>query len=191
MEWIAPLLAVWLVAGGMESPAIAGAGISRIAMKDGVVEISIKPGRPFDWQGIKFVSVKSFHNDPPWFPPTRHQLTFREEGVCEWFQFDYIETGDYEATGDFTVEVNLFGREKIVGVFDPETNLLEFDGLGYIPMIKSPAVTVKSSMDLKRWETVRGLEAFEEESEWGNPLRVRFKWTSGARRFFAVYFHED
>jgi hypothetical protein len=47
----------------------------------------------------------------------------------EWFQFDYIEIGNYEVTEDFTVEAKLFGRKKIVGIFNPETNLLNFRAL--------------------------------------------------------------
>ena len=155
------------------------------------MELSVQLDRPFDWQGIKFVSIKSFANDPPWFPPTHHELTFGKDSMCEWFQFDYIEIGNYKVTEDFTVEAKLFGRNKIVGVFDPGTNLLTFDGLDYEPMMKSPTVTVKASADLKSWKKVSRLEAVVKSFEWGKPLAVRFKLTAAARRYFVVQIYED
>jgi len=126
MKRLTRLLAAWLLAGFLTYPAVAGPGdeegstlqIAGIAIKDGVVELSVGFAELFDWESIKFVSAKTFPNDPPWFPPTRHELTFghHEVGIMEWFQFDYIEIGNYEVTEDFTVEAKLFGRKKIVGI---------------------------------------------------------------------------
>ena len=178
------------VAGLLSGSAVAGPEIAGIDIKDGVVELSVQLDRPFDWQGIKFVSIKSFANDPPWFPPTHHELTFGKNGVCEWFQWDYIEIGNYKVKGDFTVEATVGGR-KIVGKFDPGTNLLKFDGLDYEPMMKSPTVTVKASADLKSWRKVSRLEAVAKNSEWGKPLAVRFKLTTAARQYFVVQIYED
>ena len=178
------------VAGLLSGSAVAGPEIAGIAIKDGVVELSVQLDRPFDWQGIKFVSIKSFANDPPWFPPTHHELTFGKNGVCEWFQWDYIEIGNYKVKGDFTVEATVGGR-KIVGKFDPGTNLLKFDGLDYEPMMKSPTVTVKASADLKSWRKVSRLEAVAKNFEWGKPLAVRFKLTTAARQYFVVQIYED
>ena len=184
MKRLARLFGAWLVAGLLSGSAVAGPEIAGIAVKEGVVELSVLLAQPFDWQGIKFVSIKSFANDPPWFPPTHHELTFghHEGGVLEWFQFDYIEIGNYKVTGEFTVEAKL-GRRKIIGKFDLGTNLLKFDGLDYEPMMKSPTVTVKASADLKSWRKVSRLEAVAKNSEWGKPLAVRFKLTTAARSF--------
>ena len=90
MKRLARLFGAWLVAGLLSGSAVAGPEIAGIALKEGVVELSVHLARPFDWQGIKFVSIKSFANDPPWFPPTHHELTFghHDGGVFEWFQFD-------------------------------------------------------------------------------------------------------
>ena len=190
MKRLTGLFVAWLVAGLLSGSAVAGPEIAGIAIKDGVVELSVQLDRPFDWQGIKFVSIKSFANDPPWFPPTHHELTFGKNGVCEWFQWDYIEIGNYKVKGDFTVEATVGGR-KIVGKFDPGTNLLKFDGLDYEPMMKSPTVTVKASADLKSWRKVSRLEAVAKNSEWSKPLAVRFKLTTAARRYFVVQIYED
>lgn len=178
------------VAGLLSGSAVAGPEIAGIDIKDGVVELSVQLDRPFDWQGIKFVSIKSFANDPPSFPPTHHELTFGKNGVCEWFQWDYIEIGNYKVKGDFTVEATVGGR-KIIGKFDLGTNLLKFDGLDYEPMMKSPTVTVKASADLKSWRKVSRIEAVAKNSEWGKPLAVRFKLTAAARRYFVVQIYED
>ena len=190
MKRLVGLFVAWLVAGFLSGSAVAGPEIARIAIKDGVVELSVQLDRPFDWRGIKFVSIKSFANDPPWFPPTHHDLTFGKNGICEWFQWDYIEIGKYKVTGDFTVEAKVGGK-NIVGKFDRGTNLLKFDGLDYEPMMKSPTVTVKASADLKSWRKVSGIEAVAKNSEWGKPLAVSFKLTAAARQYFVVQIYED
>ena len=184
------LFVAWLTAGLFSGSAVAGPEIARIAINDGVVELSVQLDRAFDWQGIKFVSIKSFANDPPWFPPTHHELTFGKNGICEWFQWDYIEIGKYKVTGDFTVEGKV-GGENIVGNFDLGTNLLKFDGLDYEPMMKSPTVTVKASADLKSWRKVSGIQAVAMNAEWGKPLAVSFKLTETAWQYFVVQIYED
>ena len=198
MKRLTGLFVAWLLVGFLTYPAVAGPGDEegstlQIAMKDGVVELSVSFDQLFDWESIKFVSIKTFPNDPPWFPPTRHELTFghHEEGIVEWFQFDYIEMGNYEVTEDFTVEAKLFGRKKIVGVFDPGTNLLKFDGLDYEPMMKTPTVTVKASTDLKSWKKVSRLEEVDKEYQWGQSMAVRFKFKSAEQQFFIIQIYED
>ena len=190
MKRLKGLLVAWLAAGLFSGSAVAGPEIARIAIKDGVVELSVQLDRAFDWQGIKFVSIKSFANDPPWFPPTHHELTFGKNGICEWFQWDYIEIGKYKVTGDFTLEGKI-GGENIVGNFDLGTNLLKFDGLDYEPMMKSPTVTVKASADLKSWSKISGIEAVAKNSEWGKPLAVSFRLTAAAWQYFVVQIYED
>ncbi|MEE2948442.1 MAG: hypothetical protein VX392_08990 [Verrucomicrobiota bacterium] len=195
------LFFAWVLLACLTYPVVAGPGdeeeptqqIAGIEIKDGLVELSVNLAQLFDWEIIKFVSIKTYPNDPPWFPPTRHELTFghHEVGIMEWFQFDYIEIGNYELTEDLTVEAKLFGRKKIVGVFDPGTKLLKFDGMDYVPMMKTPTFIVKSSADLKSWRKVSRLEAVAKEFEWGMPLAVRFKFIAATRRFFMVQIYED
>ena len=198
-RYLCILSVVFLTAGLWSCPAGAGPSdedgskpeIAGIAIKNGLVDLSVQLDRPFSWHDINFVSIKSFANDPPWFPPTHHELMFGKDGMCEWFQFDYIEIGNYKLTEEFTVEAKLFGRNKIVGVFDPGANLLTFDGLDYEPIMKSPTVIVKASEDLKSWKKVSRLEAAAKNFEWGKPLAVRFKLTAAARRYFVVQIYED
>ena len=181
------------VAGLLSGSAVAGPEIAGIDIKDGVVELSVNFAQSFEWESMKFVSKKTFPNDPPWFPPTRHELTFghHEVGMMEWFQFDYIEIGNYEVTEDFTVEAKLFGRKKIVGVVDPATSLLKFDGLDYKPMVKTPNFIVKSSTNLKSWKKVSGLEEVDKEYQWGQSMAVRFRLKSAEQQFFIIQIYED
>ena len=187
----------WLLAGFLTYPAVAGPGDEegstlQIAMKNGVAELSVSFDQLFDWESIKFVSIKTFPNDPPWFPPTRHELTFgyHEVGTMEWFQFDYIEIGNYEVTEDLTVEAKLFGRKKIIGVFDPETNLLKFNGLDYEPMVKTPTFIVKTSTNLKSWKKVNSMEEVDNEYKWGQSMAVRIKLKSTEQQFFMIQVDE-
>jgi|TARA_B100001167_G_scaffold63133_1_gene37054 hypothetical protein len=201
MKRLTGLFVAWLLAGFLTYPAVAGPGdaegstpqIAGIAIKDGVMELSVNFAQSFDWESVKFVSIKTFANDPPWFPPTRHELTFghHEVGMMEWYQFDYIEIGNYEVTEEFTVEAKLFGRKQIEGVFDPSTNLLKFDGLDYEPMMKTPTVTVKASTDLKSWKKVSRLEEVDKEYQWGQSMAVRFKFKSAEQQFFIIQVDED
>ena len=188
----------WLLAGFLTYPAVAGPGDEewstlQIAMKYGVAELSLSFDQLFDWESIKFVSIKTFPNDPPWFPPTRHELTFghHEVGTMEWFQFDYIEIGNYEVTEDLTVEAKLFGRKKIIGVFDPETNLLKFNGLDYEPMAKTPTFVVKTSTNLESWKKVSSLEEVDNEYQWGQSMAVRLKLKPAEQQFFVIQVDED
>ena len=180
------------VAGLLSGSAVAGPEIAGIAIKDGVVELSVNFAQSFEWESMKFVSKKTFPNDPPWFPPTRHELTFghHDVGIFEWFQSDYIEIGNYKVTGEFTVEAKLGGR-KIVGVVDPATSLLEFDGLDYKPMVKTPNFIVKSSTSLKSWKKVSGLEEVDKEYQWGQSMAVRFRLKSAEQQFFIIQIYED
>ena len=188
----------WLLAGFLTYPAVAGpvdeeGSTLQIAMKNGVAELSVSFDQLFDWENIKFVSIKTFPNDPPWFPPTRHELTFgyHEVGTMEWFQFDYIEIGNYEVTEDLTVEAKLFGRKKIIGVFDPETNLLKFNGLDYEPMVKTPTFIVKTSTNLKSWKKVNSKEEVDNQYKWGQSMAVRIKLKSTEQQFFMIQVDED
>ena len=198
MKRLTGLFFAWLLPGFLTYPAVAGPGDEegstlQIAMKDGAVELSVSFDQLFDWESIKFVSIKTFPNDPPWFPPTRHELTFghHEEGIAEWFQFDYIETGSYEVTEDFTVETKLFGGKKIVGVFDPGTNLLKFNGLDYEPMAKTPTFIVKTSTNLESWKKVSSLEEVDNEYQWGQSMAVRLKLKPAEQQFFVIQVDED
>jgi len=166
---------------GQPSPSITSVSISKHT-----VELGLSLNRPFDWRRMKFVSIRTFQNDPPWFPPTRHELTFghHEAGVFEWFQWDFIELGKFEITGEFTLQASTFGGRNIIGVFNPLTNLLSFDGLDYVPYMQTPNVTVKTSGDMNNWQDIDLNDQVPGEFTWGKPVTIRFNLEDARQGFF-------
>ena len=78
--------------------------------------------------------------------------------MFEWFQYDFIELGDYQFTDDLTVRTELFGSRVIVGVFNPITNTLLYDGLEYVPFLPVPTLKVHVSNDIQRLHEKKRLE---------------------------------
>ncbi len=163
--------------------------ITSVSISNRSVELGLALNRPFDWRRMKFVSIRTFQNDPPSFPPTRHELTFghHEAGVFEWFQWDFIELGQFEITGEFTLQASTFwGGRNIIGVFNPVTNLLSFDGLDYVPYMQTPNVTVRTSVDMNSWQNIDLSDQVPSEFTWGNPVTIRFSLTDARQGFFTV-----
>ena len=161
-------------------------GITAVSISNQAVEISLSLHRPFDWKKMKFVSIRTFQNDPPWFPPTRHQLTFghNDPGMFEWFQWDFIELGKFEITGEFSLRATTFGGREIIGIFNPVTNLLSFDGLDYVPSMQIPEITVKTSGDMVNWQSIDLGDQVPREFTWGEPITLRFSLANSRRGFF-------
>ncbi|MFP6872291.1 MAG: hypothetical protein VCA55_02180 [Verrucomicrobiales bacterium] len=162
--------------------------ITSVSISNRTVELNLALNRNFDWQRMKFVSIRTFQNDPPSFPPTRHELTFghHEAGVFEWFQWDFIELGKFEITGEFTIQASTFGGRNIIGVFNPVTNLLSFDGLDYVPYMQTPNVTVRTSVDMDSWQNIDLSDQVPSEFTWGNPVTIRFNLADARQEFFTV-----
>ena len=97
------------------------------------IDFSVCLSRPFDWRLTPFVSKKTFPgNAPPWLPDpprTRHRITWGTEGMFDWFQYDFIQLGNYQFTDEFTIRTELWGGKVIIGKFNPKTNTLLYDGL--------------------------------------------------------------
>ena len=160
--------------------------ITSVSISNQTVELGLSLKRPFDWRKMKFVSIRTFQNDPPWFPPTRHQLTFghNDPGMFEWFQWDFIELGEFEITGELSLRATTFGGRAIIGTFNPVTNLLSFDGLDYMPSMQTPEVTVKFSNDMVNWQSIDLGDHVPAEFTWGEPITVRFSLDDARQGFF-------
>ena len=180
---------LWLIvalntrAGETGNPA---PSITSVSISNQTVELGLSLKRPFDWRKMKFVSIRTFQNDPPWFPPTRHQLTFghNDPGMFEWFQWDFIELGEFEITGELSLRASTFGGRPIIGIFNPVTNLLSFDGLDYVPSMQIPEVTVKTSNDMVNWQSIDLSDQVPREFTWGEPITVRFSLDDARQGFF-------
>ena len=160
--------------------------ITSVSISNQSVELGLCLKRPFDWKKMKFVSVRTFQNDPPWFPPTRHELTFghNDPGMFEWFQWDFIELGKFEITGEFSLRASTFGGRAIIGIFNPATNLLSFDGLDYVPSMQTPGISVKISSDMVNWQSIDLGDQVPRAFTWGEPITVRFSLEDARQGFF-------
>ena len=160
--------------------------IESVTMSGQAVELAISLNRIFDWKKLKFVSIRTFQNDPPWFPPTRHQLTFghNDPGMFEWFQWDFIELGKFEFTGQYSLRATTFGGREIIGIFNPATNLLSFDGLDYVPSMQTPGISVKVSRDMINWQNIDLSDQAPRQFTLGEPIKVRFSLEESRQGFF-------
>ena len=160
--------------------------IESVTISGQAVELAISLNRIFDWKKLKFVSIRTFQNDPPWFPPTRHQLTFghNDPGMFEWFQWDFIELGKFEFTGQYSLRATTFGGREIIGIFNPATNLLSFDGLDYVPSMQTPGISVKVSRDMINWQNIDLSDQAPRQFTLGEPIKVRFSLEESKQGFF-------
>jgi len=160
--------------------------IESVTISGQAVELAISLNRTFDWKKLKFVSIRTFQNDPPWFPPTRHQLTFghNDPGMFEWFQWDFIELGKFEFTGQYSLRATTFGGREIIGIFNPATNLLSFDGLNYVPSMQTPDISVKVSRDMINWQNIDLSDQAPRQFTLGEPIKVRFSLEEARQGFF-------
>ena len=157
----------------------------------GDINLSIQLLRPFNWKTARFVSKKTFPgNAPPWLPGpplrTRHQLTWADQGMFEWFQYDFIELGKYRFTDELTVRTELFGSRVIVGVFNPITNTLLYDGLEYVPLLTVPSLKVKVSNDMKKWNEVKNIENLKRDSDNGDAFSFTIKRAVSRAEYISV-----
>ena len=162
----------------------------RTTIKDGKVDMSVRLFREFDWRRTNYISKKTFPGDaPPWLPDpprTRHQLTWGVGGIFEWFQFDFIEIGNYVFVDEFTVRAQRFGGNVIVGVFDPVKNVLLFDGLEYVPELPIPEIKIKASNDLINWIDVSEPKEVTREFNWGDSVSVSFNRKDRDSEYFLI-----
>ncbi len=157
----------------------ANAQVVKTSIKEGMVDLSVRLALPSDWKQEAYVSKKSFQAfGPPGgadFGTTRHRLTWNNDGSFEWFQYDFILVGSYEAKGDHTIEAKLFDEQVFIGVFDPLSKVLLFDGLEYVAEFPVPEVIVEVSNNLTDWSEVEELEEVSQDYSLGHALSVRFK----------------
>ena len=75
---------------------------------------------------------------------------FTPEAFAKKFDLDFHQSGKYEIEGSV-----LGYLTEIIGVFNPETNLLNFDTLDYAPFFKIPILVIEGSKDMKKWSKVK------------------------------------
>ena len=109
-----------------------------------------------------------------------------------WRQTDMIFMGNYTELDEYEVEAGVIGYlVEIIGVFDPETNLLNFDTLDYVPFFQVPKLIIEQSKDLKNWSRVKLSEPLPKEYQWPKGLSIKLGAELKGASFFRVKIEEE
>jgi hypothetical protein len=75
---------------------------------------------------------------------------------------------------------------EIIGVFNPETNLLNFDTLDYVPFFQVPKLAVEESKDMEKWSEVKLPEPLPKEYQWPQELKIELEAELRESKFYRV-----
>ena len=160
-----------------------------ISIEDGKVKISVNFHEPFRWEKTRYESIKTFPMRGGSSMP--HTIRFEEKGDMTWRQTDMIFMGNYTELDEYEVEAGVIGYlVEIIGVFDPETNLLNFDTLDYVPFFQVPKLIIEQSKDLKNWSRVKLSEQLPKEYQWPKGLSIKLGAELKGTSFFRVKIEE-
>ena len=81
--------------------------------------------------------------------------------------------------------------KNIKGVFDLDTNLLNFDKLDYVPFFQFPKLIIEQSKDLKNWNRVKLAEPLPKEYQWPKGLSIKLGAELKDASFFRVKIEEE
>ena len=88
---------------------------------------------------------------------------------------------------EYTVEASISGYLlEIIGVFNHETTLLNFDTLDYFPLFDVPEFTIEKSHDLQRWIKVKLSDPLPKEYQWPHELSIELNSGSKNNTFFRI-----
>jgi len=163
-----------------------------ISIEDGKVKIAINLNEPFRWENTRYESLKKFPQ--PWIgsPDTPNEIWLEEKGDMTWRQTDMMFMGHYTELDEYEIEAGVIGYlVEIIGVFNPETNLLNFDTLDYAPFFKTPKLVVEGSKDMKKWSKVKLPEALPKEYQWPQELRTELEAELKYSTFYRVKIDEE
>ena len=94
-----------------------------------------------------------------------------------------------DASSSLTVPLRM--HNEIIGVFNPVTNLLSFDGLDYVPSMQIPEITVKTSGDMINWQSIDLGDQVPREFTWGEPITLRFSLGDTRQGFFMAEIEDN
>ena len=161
-----------------------------ISIEDGKVKISVNFHEPFRWEKTRYESIKTFPMRGGSSMP--HTIRFEEKGDMTWRQTDMIFMGNYTELDEYEVEAGVIGYlVEIIGVFDPETNLLNFDTLDYVPFFQVPKLIIEQSKDLKNWSRFKLSEPLPKEYQWPKGLSIKLGAELKGTSFFRVKIEEE
>jgi hypothetical protein len=160
-----------------------------ISVEEGKVKISINLNEPFRWENTRYESIKIF--PLPWGGALPHEIWFKEKGDMTWRQTDMMFMGNYTELDEYEVEAGVMGfLLEIIGIFNPETNLLNFDTLDYIPFYQVPKLIIEESKDLKNWSRIKLSEPLPKEYQRPEELTIKLGAALRSTSFFRVRLEE-
>ena len=161
-----------------------------ISIEDGKVKIAVNLNEPFRWEKTRYESIKTFPMRGGSSMP--HTIRFEGKGDMTWRQTDMIFMGNYTELDEYEVEAGVIGYlVEIIGVFDPETNLMNFDTLDYVPFFQVPKLIIEQSKDLKNWSRVKLSEPLPKEYQWPKGLSIKLGAELKGTSFFRVKIEEE
>jgi len=136
--------------------------------------------------GLRTWSVNNEGNLKSFNETTGEYEIYTPEAFTKKFGLEFHKTDKYE------IEAKVLGySKKIKGVFDPETNLLNFDKLKYEPFFQIPKFIIKESIDLKNWRKVQLAEQSPSEYNWQQELTFELKEKLRNSAYYIVEIEED
>jgi len=161
-----------------------------ISIEGGKVKIAVNLNEPFRWEKTRYESIKTFPMRGGSSMP--HTIRFEEKGDMTWRQTDMIFMGNYTELDEYEVEAGVISYlVEIIGVFDPETNLMNFDTLDYVPFFQVPKLIIEQSKDLKNWSRVKLSEPLPKEYQWPKGLSIKLGAELKGTSFFRVKIEEE
>ena len=161
-----------------------------ISVEGDKVKVSVNFHEPFRWEKTRYESIKTFPMRGGSSMP--HTIRFKEKGGMSWRQTDIVFIGNYRVLEEHELEASVSGYlVEIIGVFDPETNLMNFDTLDYVPFFQVPKLIIEQSKDLKNWSRVKLSEPLPKEYQWPKGLSIKLGAELKGTSFFRVKIEEE
>ena len=135
--------------------------------------------------GIKTWSINDDGNLKSFDETTGQYEIYTPEDFAKKFGLEF-QSDTYE------IEASVLGYlVEIMGVFDPETNLLDFDTLDYLPFFQVPKMVIMESIDLNNWRKVPLSEPLPIEYQWPQELTLELKAELKDSAFYRIQIEEE
>ena len=136
--------------------------------------------------GTRTWSVDSEGNLKSFNENTGKYEIYTPEAFAKKFGLEFHQSDKYE------IEASVLGYlVEIIGVFDPETNLLNFDTLDYTAFFKIPKLVVEESKDMGKWRKVKLSEPLPKEYQWPQEFRIELEAEIKDSTFYRVKIEEE
>ena len=135
--------------------------------------------------GIKTWSINDDGNLKSFDETTGQYEIYTPEDFAKKFGLEF-QSDTYE------IEASVLGYlVEIMGVFNPETNLLDFDTLDYLPFFQVPKMVIMESIDLNNWRKVPLSEPLPIEYQWPQELTLELKVELKDSAFYRIQIEEE